>query len=59
MPPKKLKSTKSTASKKLRQEIDYLASVSSPPKSSKTKNSLKNKHRSSRQNAKRELSLKL
>ena len=41
MPPKKPKITRSTASKKQRQEIDSLASVSSPPKSIKSKKSPK------------------
>ena len=41
MPPKKLKVTRSIASKKQRQVIDSLASVTSPPKSSKTKKSPK------------------
>ena len=41
MPLKKPKITRSTASKKQRQEIDSLASISSPPKSSKSKKSPK------------------
>ena len=40
MPPKKSKITRSTTSKRQLQEIDSLASVFSPPKSSKSKKSL-------------------
>ena len=41
MPPKKSKITRSSASQKQRQVIDSLASITSPPKASKTKKSPK------------------